>query len=245
MAGRLPTNADFSSSLQLTIVPPPNGQKPENALLFLHGLGDTQLPFANFARQLQLPETVCIIIQGPCPLPFDMGGFHWGDDIIFDQTTGNLEFDTGFLRAVKVVGEDIIQKGLLERCHYMPREVILFGFGQGGMAALAIASCLKEELGGVVSIGGSLPKLQNDALSGKSGKNRTPVVVLGGSSYTCITAEAIANTKKAFEFVEQIKWKKRGDSMPQSREEMMPIMQFFSRRLKSRRGVPEGSIEIC
>ncbi|MCJ1234384.1 hypothetical protein MMC14_002345 [Varicellaria rhodocarpa] len=243
MPGRLPINADFLSSLQMTIIPPPNSQKPENVLLLLHGLGDTELAFTKLARQLHLPETVCIIIQGPTPLPFELGGFHWGDDIIFDQTTGEMEIDTGFLQAVRFVGEDILQKTLLERCGYKSREIILFGFGQGGMAALAIARHSTDELGGVISIGGPLARLPKGA-STTSRTIRTPVIVLGGSSGTLIATEAITDMQKVFEFVQHTKWKKRGDGMPQSREEMMSIMQFFSRRLKSRTGVPEGSIEI-
>ncbi len=34
------------------------------------------------------------------------------------------------------------------------------------------------------------------------------------------------------------------DSMPRSREEMLPIMRFFARRLRSRGGVPEGAVEV-
>jgi hypothetical protein len=32
--------------------------------------------------------------------------------------------------------------------------------------------------------------------------------------------------------------------MPRSREEMLPIMRFFARRLRSRGGVPEGAVEV-
>ena len=40
------------------------------------------------------------------------------------------------------------------------------------------------------------------------------------------------------------RYRKSGDSMPSNRDEMMPIMQFFARRLKSTKGVPKGSVEI-
>jgi hypothetical protein len=32
--------------------------------------------------------------------------------------------------------------------------------------------------------------------------------------------------------------------MPSNRDEMMPIMQFLARRLRSRKGVVEGAVEI-
>lgn len=176
------------------------------------------------------------------PLPFDLGGFHWGGDIVFDQVTGQMDFDTGFEKAIKVIREEIIQKVLIEKCGYQPKEIFFFGFGQGAMAALAATSSMKEELGGIVSIGGPLPGSVVDKST--IAKNGTPVLVLGGSSNTLITAEAITKLRKTFEFVEYTKWNKTGDGMPRSREEMLPIMHFFSRRLRSRRGVPEGSVEL-
>ena len=44
--------------------------------------------------------------------------------------------------------------------------------------------------------------------------------------------------------VEYHKWDRAGDGMPRNRDEMLPIMRFFARRLRSRKGVPEGSIEV-
>jgi hypothetical protein len=32
--------------------------------------------------------------------------------------------------------------------------------------------------------------------------------------------------------------------MPANRDEMLPIMQFFSRRLRSMKGVPAGVVEL-
>ena len=242
MPGQQPTAEDFPSHLTLSIIPTPASQVPVNVLVLLHGLGDTNASFSNLARQLQLPETTCVSLQALTPLPFDLGGFHWGDDIIFDQATGQMDFDTGFEKAIKVIREEIIQKILIKKCGYQSREIILFGFGQGAMAAMAAVSSMKEEVGGVVSVGGPLPASIVD--QGTPAKNRTPILVLGGSSNSLITAEAITKLRKAFEFVEYTKWKKNGDSMPRSREEMLPIMHFFSRLLRSRRGVPEGSVEV-
>lgn len=50
--------------------------------------------------------------------------------------------------------------------------------------------------------------------------------------------------KRLFEFAEIKRYRKSGDSMPSNRDEMMPIMQFFARRLKSTKGVPKGSVEL-
>lgn len=56
--------------------------------------------FAFFALQLLLPKTACISIRGPMPLPLNLGGSHWGDDILFDQLTGAMEFEKGFEKPI-------------------------------------------------------------------------------------------------------------------------------------------------
>ena len=150
-----------------------------------------------------------------------------------------MDFDTGFTKAVKIIKQDIIEDGLVRKCGYTPREIMIIGFGQGAMAALATAASMAEELGGIVSIGGPLP---SSCTSAKAVK--TPVLVLGGSSGTLITRSALDKLKAAFQSVEYQKWNRTGDSMPRNRDEMLPIMRFFARRLRSRAGVPEGSVQI-
>ena len=236
----IPEQSNFPSSLVLSIIPPPaSSPLTTNVLILLHGLGDTSVSFTNLGKQLALPETTCISLQAPTPLPFELGGFHWGDDIAFDQASGQMDFDTGFTKAVKVIKQEIIGDGLLKRCGYKPRDIMLFGYGQGAMAALATAASMCEELGGIVSIGGPLPSSNASASPVK-----TPVLVLGGSSSTLITRVNIDKLKAAFQHVEYQKWNRAGDGMPSNRDEMLPIMRFFARRLRSRAGVPEGGVEI-
>lgn len=221
----------------------PSSLPPTNILILLHGLGDTNASFTKLGQQLSLPETACIAVQAPKPLPFDLGGFHWGDDMIFDENTGEMDIDTGFKASTRMLLGDVIREGLISKCGYKPREIIIFGFGQGGMVGLQVAAELKgEELGGVVSIGGVVSlSLSLGALRKKS---RTPVLVCKGSRGSVVTSGAISKLKDAFEFVEIKEWNKKGDGMPSNREEMLPIMQFFARRLRSTRGVPAGSVEL-
>lgn len=167
-----------------------------------------------------------------------MPAFHWGDDVLVDEARGDIEFDAGFGTVEKVFGE-VIKGVLMEKCGYPARNIVFLGFGQGGMAALHIASSFAEEFGGVVSIGGRLPS------SSKSGsKSKTPVLVCGGSRSGQVTKSAIERLKERFVDVEYVKWAKNEDSMPKSREEMLPVMKFFARRLRSRAGVPEGAVEV-
>ncbi|KAF2198543.1 phospholipase/Carboxylesteras-like protein [Delitschia confertaspora ATCC 74209] len=243
MPGRLPTKGDFPSGVVLSITPPPSSQKPTNVLILLHGLGDTNASFTRLGQQLNLPETVCISLQAPNPLPFDLGGFHWGDDMVFDQSSGEMDVDTGFKAATRLVLDTIIQEGLIRKCGYKPREIMIFGYGQGGMVGLqAAAEHDGDELGGAISIGGVLPSsLPLKALDKKS---KTPVLICKGSRNSAVSDSAVKKIKDAFEFVEAKEWRKTGDSMPQNRDEMLPIMQFFARRLRSTHGVPTGSVEL-
>ncbi|KAL5359477.1 Alpha/Beta hydrolase protein [Aspergillus floccosus] len=253
MPTKLPSESDFPSSLTLTITPPqqpaPQARPPPNLLLLLHGLGDTSASFTSFARALNLPETTVLTLQAPAPLPFDLPGFHWGDDVTFDSATGALDMDAGFDRAARLLVDEVVRGVLVDKCGYALRDILVFGFGQGGMAGLVCARELGAALAGVVSIGAPYP------LSGKvvggggggggAGKNRTPVLLVAGRESRAVSDAAMRRTKEVFEFVEVQRYARRGDGMPQSREEMLPVMQFFARRLRSWQGVPAGSVEIA
>ena len=161
--------------------------------------------------------------------------------MVFDQNTGEMDMDTGFKASTRLVLDKVIREGLVGKCDYKPREIVIFGFGQGGMVGLQAGVELEgEELGGVVSIGGRLPS----SVSLKSKKSRTLVLICRAVKASAVTDSAVSKLKDAFEFVEIKDWRKNGDGMPSSRDEMLPIMQFFARRLRSTKGVPAGSVEL-
>lgn len=208
---------------------------------------------------MNLPETTVVTVQAQIPLPFDLGGFHWGDDVSFDSRTGALDMDAGLTRSTTKL-LDLVRTSLVQKCGYRLREILILGFGQGGMAGLTLARELgissssssssssitgssgegTEPLAGVVSIGAPYP------LSGqRSGsKNRTPVLLVSGRDSSVVSDGAVSRTKDVFEFVEVSRYTRKGDGMPSNRDEMLPVMQFFARRLRSRQGVPEGSVEL-
>ncbi|OJD33063.1 phospholipase carboxylesterase superfamily protein [Diplodia corticola] len=247
---RLPTAQDFPSTITVTVTPPPPSHPPTNVLVLLHGLGDTHAPFARLGAQMALPETCCVAVRAPAPLPFDLGGFHWGDDVLFDERTGDMDPDAGFEKsATRLLLDDVVRGVLGQKCGYAPRDVVLFGFAQGGMAALQVAAQLgktpgaeQEELGGVVSVGGAMPAAASLGEGGR--KFKTPVLLCKAARGSGVSDGAVRRLKDSFEFAEVKEWRRVGDAMPSNRDEMMPIMQFFARRLKSTRGVPEGAVEI-
>lgn len=264
---KAPSRADFPSHLTLTITHPPH-QSPEtsqpNILLLLHGLGDTASSFTSFAQALHLPETTIVTLQAPHPLPFDLPGAHWGDDLTFDAASGggagggsssgpDMDMDGGFTRATRVLNE--VLDVLVRTCGYAVSEVLVFGFGQGGMAGLCAAREVSSgstsgssnagagragSLSGVVSIGAPYPL----SASTTGPKSRTPVLLVCGRDSTAVSDSAERRTKQVFEFVETHRYARRGDGMPRNRDEMFPVMRFLATRLRSWRGVPEGSVEL-
>ncbi|PNS16552.1 hypothetical protein CAC42_286 [Sphaceloma murrayae] len=235
---RLPLMSDFSPNLTLTITPPPSGQPPTNILILLHGLGDSHVPFARLGEQLNLPNTACIAIKGPNALPFEATSFHWCDDVIFDSSTNGLDPDGGFKEIARVLTDDVIEHGLIDNCGYKPRDIVFLGLGQGGMAALNVAVQYPKEMGGVISIGGALP---GAAPASSEPKSKTPVICVSGVDSQWVTTGGEEKLKNNFLHVAVSKYRRRGDTMPKDREEMMPIMQFFASRLRT--PAPKGAVE--
>lgn len=234
---------------------------------------------------MSLPETVCISLRAPTPLPFDLGhpspvpstganssssaaAFHWGDDIVFDPAKHDAGIDVeacGYGHAVRCVREVL---GVLGSCGYGGRNVIVLGFGQGGSVGLAVArdtaAAAEEkeqedaqtgesadvnvgnELGGVISLGGALPDEYRISVQKNKSKDKakTPILVCHGRSGSTITVSKAREIKDAFENTQIVQWERAGDGVARNREEMMPIMQFFGRRLRSRAGVTDDAMEV-
>ncbi|KAK1599624.1 phospholipase/Carboxylesterase superfamily protein [Colletotrichum navitas] len=163
MPARIPTPEDFAPiqpvlSLSLSFPNPP--ESTTAILILFHGLGDSEVPFASFAKAMSLPGVLAISVRGPSPLPPSMlpddglssaaasvgagaRHFHWGDDITFDPSTDSISSDPGFSRSYTLVVDRLIRETIIARCGWDLSDIILFGFGQGGSLALGIASQLR------------------------------------------------------------------------------------------------------
>jgi predicted esterase len=239
---KLPTAADFPEELSPILHEPSIGE-PVNIILFLAGLGDSSANFSSFARALNLPDTIALTLQGPYPLPFPFGpGNQWSEDVQVDTSTGTFDADSPLNKSTAQIVE-VVQK-LIGKHGFDASHILIFGNGQGGSVALAVALALqKVSLGGVVSVGGSLSL---SAALPSATKNGTPLLLLGGRNGALWKDDGspVKRIKSAFEFVESHQWKRAEDGLPRNREEALPMMQFLARRLKSRRGVPEGAVEV-
>lgn len=270
--GRAPQTSDFPSNVTVSIVPPQSTAHLTNVLLLLHGYGDSNDPFASLAKAMNLPETTCIAVRAPTPLPFGIDGFHWGDDLLLDNNTGMPDYDPGFSKVTNLLVHDVILDVLVKKLGYRTREILIYGFGQGGSVGLDVAlrleealvsssaekhtssdreegsrGCEDKELGGVVSVGAVLALSSSKPNSNLPGKARTPVLLIGcsGPSTALSDASGLRRTKDTFNVVQVNEWRRRApETMPKSRDEMYPVMQFFARRLRSQAGVPSGSVEL-
>jgi hypothetical protein len=72
----------------------------------------------------------------------------------------------------------------------------------------------------------------------------TPVLLLGEAKGLIVRSDGVKRMKGTFENVGYVHWKKGDDGMPTSMEETFPMMQYFGRRLRGRKGVLEGVVEV-
>lgn len=229
-------------------------------LIVFHGLGDSETNFAAFAQGLHLPGVLAITVRGTSfvpptllGLPLDSGPprhFHWGDDLMATQTDG-LDADPGFTKAYGLVMGKLIRETLVEKCGWELSDILFYGYGQGGSLALGLASKVREGFDveevkddkdggsvdapkmfkGVVSVGGPLPTSLIPTVTSRP-KSKTPVLICRGKSCEEVDDEAVDVVKQEFADVRDIKWEKADSTMPSSREEMLPIMEFFAERLR-------------
>ncbi|KAL1891256.1 hypothetical protein Sste5346_007715 [Sporothrix stenoceras] len=270
---RVPTEDDFKGlGPDFTVAlhfPDPPASTTAIMLLF-HGLGDAESPFAAFARAVNLPGVLAIAVRGTSVLPqslvagtdaddasFGQGPqhFHWGDDLRLDGT-GQLDDDPGFDTAVQRVDSRLIQDVLITKCGWRYDDILLFGFGQGGTFALALAARVAaraetasksitdgspsskqtadSSFKGIVAIGPAVPSAVTGAPT-SAPRLATPVLVCGAAGGEAVSDETQGMLRRRFTSVEVAAWRRPNDEdngMPRNRAEMLPIMQFLAKRLQ-------------
>lgn len=146
--------------------------------------------------------------------------------------TGELDPDPGFNKAEELVLGRLVREVLVGRCGWEVGDVMVFGFGQGGSVALGLAGRLREgeRFKGVVSVGGGWVGSVGRRVGGKG---RTPVLVCHGRESEVLDEEGVERVREVFEDVREVRWKRGDDGMPRSREEILPVMEFFAERLRA------------
>ena len=215
-------------------VKPPVG-RITNALILLHGFGDSHASLFSLGQSLNLPGTLVVSVQGPLQVPFmDDAGWMWSDDVIFDDKSNGICDDGGFKKASDMVH---ILMGNLAEQGISAERVVFFGYGQGGMLALSIAATIGAS---VISIGGVLP----EAVCDRQG-NRC--LICGGDSNSKITSSEVTRLKNHFKTVSLLRWKNQsGDALPKTSKKnaWRPILEFLSKVIIQKSGIPDGAIQI-
>ena len=215
-------------------------------LLLLHGLGDGPRQFAQLARTLALPSTAALALRGPIPLPFGVDGACWHAS--FEPDGELIAPSRSEQRRLRSLADECRPRlaalvALLGRRGWPARRLLLFGYAQGGTAALDLAMHLPSAagpLGGVVSYCGH-PPAETLHLSGSAEANEhadaTPCLVVAAA------ADPVAPLHVARELFKRVHAATGGrarlrevggaGAMARSEAEWRPVMEFFAERLET------------
>ena len=230
---RFPRQDDFPG-LSIDILERTVDVDARNCVIILHDHAQTGPSLRNLALRLQkeLPETVFILVQ-----PSHTSSYNTNGGIYTDHDEAG---DVSVLRECCAILVDIIHRDLIGKCHFSPRNIIMFGHCQGGAAALEVAALWGNiEFGGAISVGGAMPASTPDPCTSKA---RTPVFVLNGVLGKLEDA-AIRRIREYFRHVES-------EIGPVSivgksyAEDSATYMDFFAHRLRSEEWAKEAVISF-
>ncbi|KAF8340602.1 uncharacterized protein EI90DRAFT_3143918 [Cantharellus anzutake] len=211
----------------------------ENLLVLLHGLGDTETPFAGLARRLRLPQTATLSLRAPDRIPFfDEDAFQWYRS--FDLS-GELLERPDPTPALEIL--DRVIEHLTVKCSWPINRIHLFGFAQGGSVASELALRLWRKKGSdggsVLSSIASVVSIDGPLLSYPTFKPpcATPAVYFHRSQQG--NSAEVAAFQKGFADMRVLK-APVGGGMPKSKEEWSGVIQFWGRVLASRMPDMEG-----
>ncbi|KAJ3153272.1 hypothetical protein HDU89_000903 [Geranomyces variabilis] len=242
----------------------------ENLLVLFHGMGDLPANFIQFAVKMNLPQTALLALKAPFPVPFHEGTC-WAP--VYDYDGNEHPPSSPIMRQAVVKTRNLVSDFLSqrvlapadtpsnERRLWPARNVFLFGFSQGGAAAMDVAlfgslgggsssATPSLPLGGTISISGwpseasyagsTLPKINN--------AGQKILVTQGDRDDVC------ENWKSEAEF-----WKRtiasngqlaveiipgKGHSMPTGAVEVRAIMSFLGPNLVLRNLALESMADV-
>ena len=219
----LPTRSDFPSSISLEILQPVTEERIKNVIVMLHDSAGTERSLETLSRRLQhhYPESAFLLIRGQEGVPSGNSGYHWADP--------SDDRDKILANNSRLLLLDIVKHCLIEKYGFGKRDIILFGHGQGGMAALVAAACWDTvEYAGVISIGGPMPDC---AHLFQGNKARTPVLVLGDPQGN-VNPAALERMQETFCHVTHDLRLRSQDAVPEASKDMEPLLDFLSHRLR-------------
>lgn len=164
----------------------------ENLLIFLHGLGDTHIPFAKLGRQLKLPQTATLSIRAPEKIPFLYEeAYQWYTSFDgFGELIERPDPTSAMILLSAVI------KHLVRDCEWTMNRIHLFGFGQGGSVAVQYAihhwnDLLLQQQTADPKLAVNVPTLSNtNTPSGPSVDTRkgSPVAIISSNSLASVVS---------------------------------------------------------
>ncbi|KAL3131160.1 hypothetical protein ABBQ38_000465 [Trebouxia sp. C0009 RCD-2024] len=218
--------------------PSPDGVD-ENLLILLHGYGDTPEPYARLARQMALPQTACLALPGPLgPVlgtPTGRAWFHEEDEA---EMSGSATVGST-LRHLQQILSSLQKKG-----GWLASHIHLFGFSQGGSAAMHVALHCRGDsmLGSCVAVSAALLPQQLAELKQQRHQpgacSATPLLIThGGQDLELPRSRVDATVATAKQLGSGVRFHSipgKAHAMIGSPSEMRHLMGFWAQALKHR-----------
>jgi predicted esterase len=215
---RIPTPEELLGlPVKARIIPPKGKESVENIIIVLHDHSGNEHFLQDFAeKNLRPKDTACLLLRGVSAVARKVDSYQWEDN------------DDAFLKSSKAILDDVISILLINKCNFPARKIIIFGQGEGAVAALTIFSAWERvEFGGVICVGGQLPPY---IASPGDTKSKTAVLLLGGS-LGMTTPLAKHRIEQNFSYVDCDLLEGKYDALPRSRQQLKSLKDFFSHRL--------------
>lgn len=168
---RIPTVEELRGvPIVASIIPQKAKERVEHIIIVLHDLAGNEHTLREFAElHLRPKNTACLLLRGVSTVAGKENSYQWEDNL-----------DT-FLRTSRLILGEVISAFLISKCkcNFPARKIIVFGQGEGAMAALAtFLEWERVKFRGLICVGGQLPS--HFALS-EGFKSKTAVLLLGGT----------------------------------------------------------------
>ncbi|PLW30889.1 hypothetical protein PCANC_00367 [Puccinia coronata f. sp. avenae] len=205
-----------------------------NLLILLHGLGDTQIPFGELARKLNLPQTAWMSLRGFERVPIlEEEAYQWWES--FDMTGSPVRDPNPSWTLAKL--EEMMERLTSDELGWRTEAIHLFGFGQGGSCVSELALQWNRShpssapLASVVSISGPLLSLPTIPPA-----NRSPTpVLLWTRRGEDVTQKWRSAFERGFHSVQHAAGPPAPhQQMPATPQEWKSILEFWSKFLKAR-----------
>lgn len=203
-------------------------------ILHEHSKADPSLHSLALRLQKEFPESVFLLLRAFQPSSSGKSGHQYTHKAEAEHSG----VETGFLKESATILADAFKNGLIAKCHFPPRNIIILGHCHGGTAALATAASWDEvELGGVISVGGVMPAFTTSAI-----KAKTPALILSGALGN-INDAALRQIKEHFTYVESDIRRPSNDDIPKA-ENLGILVDFFAHRLRGEEWTKQAVISF-